>query len=139
MNTTSTIPPTWWSAVLGVVAVVTLTNGVLMMLFSAPWYECIINPARASLFNRHFVIDVGGTYFTLGAGMLWTVWRPHFAGPVLGMSLLFHVLHALNHVAEYMAGDLPSRHWTIEVFAIFAPLLLLVVLLRMAPRLGDRS
>lgn len=135
MNTSSQTAPGWWAPVLGVFAVITIANGLLMIFFSAPWYECIINPSRLTLFNRHFVIDVGNAYFTFGAAMLWAVWRPEIARPVLAVTLVWYVLHVFNHIAEYLAGDLPSRHWSIEVFAIFAPTFLLVLLLQTAPRI----
>jgi hypothetical protein len=134
MDASRNLSPGWWNPVLAVLGFTAAVNGVLMILFSAPWYECIINPARLTLFNRHFVIDVGGAYLTFGGAMLWTIRRPAIARPVLALSLGWYGLHALNHLAEYAAGNLPSRHWSIEVFAIFVPTFLLALLLRHAPR-----
>jgi hypothetical protein len=117
-------PPLRWALLL-FLAFLTLSNGVLMILFSEQWYLCLITPERASLFNPHFVIDVGGAYVTMGVALLWAALRPVWAFPLISVALLFSLLHGGNHVYEYLSFGNPTRYLAVEVFGIWAPLLLL--------------
>ncbi len=116
--------PLHWFALL-FMAATSASNGVLMILFSEQWYLCLITPERAALFNPHFVIDVGGAYVTVGAALLWAALRPAYAFPLVMMALLFSLLHAGNHVYEYLSFGNPTRYVAIELFGIWGPVLVL--------------
>jgi hypothetical protein len=111
-----------WAALL-FMAAASLANGALMILFSEQWYLCLITPERAALFNPHFVVDVGAAYITIGTGLLWAALRPQYAFPLAGMALLFSLLHAGNHVYEYLSFGNPTRYLAIELLGIWAPVL----------------
>ncbi len=96
-------------------------NGLLIVLFPEQWYWCIANPARAALYNAHFVTDVGTAYLTIGAALAWAAARPAFAYPLVTIAALFSSLHALHHVYEYLTFGNPTRFVVIELFGIWAP------------------
>ena len=106
-------------------AATSAANGVLMILFSEQWYLCLITPERATLFNPHFVIDVGSAYVTVGAALLWAALRPAYAFPLVAMTLLFSLLHAGNHLYEYLSFGNPTRYVAIELLGIWGPVLVL--------------
>jgi len=110
-------------------AATSIANGLLMVLFTEQWYLCIANPQRAALFSPHFVTDVGTSYLTIGAALLWAALRPLQAAPLVAMALLFSALHALHHVHEYASFGLPTRSAAIEALGIWGPVLILVWLL----------
>ncbi len=116
--------PLHW-AVLLFMAAMSLANGMLMILFSEPWYLCLTTPERAALFNPHLVVDVGGAYVTVGVALLWAALRRLYAFPLVAMALLFSLLHAGNHVHEYVRFGNPTRDVAIEIFGIWAPVLIL--------------
>lgn len=102
-----------------------LGNGALIVLFPEQWYLCIANPARAALYNAHFVTDVGATYLTIGCALLWAALNPRYAYPLTTIALLFSGLHALHHVYEYSTFGNPTRHVLIEVLGIWGPVALM--------------
>ena len=106
-------------------AAMSLGNGALMILFSEQWYLCLITPERASLFNPHFVIDVGAAYLTVGTALLWAALRRQDAFPLVTMALLFSLLHAGNHAYEYLSFGNPTRHAVVELLGIWAPVVVL--------------
>jgi hypothetical protein len=106
-------------------AATSAANGVLMILFSEQWYLCLITPERAALFNPHFVIDVGSAYVTVGVALLWAALRPAYAFPLVTMGLLFSLLHAGNHLYEYLSFGNPTRYIAIELLGIWGPVVVL--------------
>ncbi len=126
-----------WRTLLLAMAAISMANGLLMILFTGLWYECISNPARLALYNRHFIIDVGCAYLAVGGGLLWAARDAAAARPLIGVALVFNALHVCNHLLEYAQGAIPTRHWSIELVGVFVPTLLLALLLRTAPRAGD--
>ncbi len=111
-------------------------NGALMVLFTEQWYLCLVTPARAALYNAHFVTDVGTAYITLGAALLWAALRPAYAYPLVMVALLLSGLHAVHHLYEYGSFGLPTRSVAIELLGIWGPVLLLGWLgLQLRPRL----
>lgn len=111
--------------VLMFMAGITLANGALMILFTEQWYLCLINPARASLFNAHFVTDVGTAYLAIGAALLWATLRPAYAYPLVMIALLFSSLHVVHHLYEYGSFGIPTRHAIIEALGIWGPAVVL--------------
>lgn len=110
-------------------ATLSIANGAIMVLFSEQWYMCLVNPARAAFYSAHFVTDVGTAYVTIGAAMLWAALRPQYAYPLIGVALLFSVLHAVHHVYEYASFGMPTRHALVEALGIWGPVVLLAGLI----------
>lgn len=110
-------------------AITSLANGVLMVLFTEQWYLCIANPLRAALYSAHFVTDVGTAYITIGAALLWGALRPRHAWPLTAIALLFSAQHAAHHVWEYLSFGLPTRSALIEAFGIWGPVAILAWLM----------
>lgn len=113
----------------GILGLVSLANGLWMLLDPASWYVQI--PAAVpdtGPLNQHFVHDVGVVYFAAGLGALWCARDPIAAyGAHLGV-MLFYAGHALVHVAEILLGLLPHSHWWIDLPLVFSPALVLVLL-----------
>lgn len=129
MSTTFSGMATWRFALLLFLSGVSGANGALMVLLPQPWYLCIVNPARAAAYNAHFVTDVGTAYISMAAALLWAAMRPRHAYPLVGISLLFSVLHAVHHAYEYTGFGIPTRHALIELAGIWGPVALLTLLL----------
>lgn len=129
MSTTFSGMATWRFALLVFLSGVSGANGVLMVILPQPWYLCIVNPARVAAYNAHFVTDVGTAYISIGAALLWAAMRPRHAYPLIGIWLLFSLLHAVHHVYEYAGFGIPTRHVLIELAGIWGPVALLGLLL----------
>jgi len=61
--------------------------------------------------------------------MLWAALRAQYAYPLIGVALLFSVLHAVHHVYEYASFGMPTRHALVEALGIWGPLVLLAGLI----------
>jgi hypothetical protein len=106
-----------------------LVNGAWMLSSPLSWYTYL--PAAVSHtgpFNPHFVRDIGVAYLVAALGFGWCALHLGRCRPVhIGLTVFF-VGHALIHLVEILAGQLPSTHWLIDAPGVFVPALLLLVL-----------
>jgi hypothetical protein len=113
--------------VLFALGLVLMANAVWMLLAPASWYqELPAGVPDTGPLNPHFVRDIGATYLTVGAGLLWAARQREFRLPLVAVAALFHVLHAATHVLDTMNGRLPSRHWLIDFPGVYLPTLALM-------------
>ena len=85
-------------------------------------------------FNSHFVRDLGVVFTVCGVGFAWCAENLEEALPVhLGITA-FYAGHAATHVADILSGRLPASHWWIDMPAVFAPTVLLVLMAFGLPR-----
>jgi predicted anti-sigma-YlaC factor YlaD len=122
-----------WRWVLGGLGLANLANAAWMLVAPADWYHHL--PAGVpdtGPLNNHFVRDIGSAFIVLGVALLWAALRPALRVPLLALSALFYVLHALVHVTDTLAGRLPSHHWLVDLPGVYLPALLLVVLTAVA-------
>jgi hypothetical protein len=106
-----------------------LVNGAWMLSSPLSWYTHL--PAavpHTGPFNPHFVRDIGVAYLVAALGFGWCALHPGRCRPVhIGLTVFF-VGHALIHVFEILAGQLPSTHWLIDAPGVFVPALVLLIL-----------
>lgn len=119
------LKPFYWIGCL-----LSLVNGVWMLLFPLSWYTDL--PAavpHTGPFNQHFVRDIGVAYIVAALGFGWCALHRDRARPVhIGLTAFF-TGHALIHLADITAGRLPHSHWLIDAPSVFAPAILLIILL----------
>ncbi len=83
--------------ILLLVGLLSVLNGVTMLVDPVGWYERVPGVAATGPFNHHFVLDIGLAFIASGAGLLaaairWALWPAGLAGSV------FLALHALLHL-----------------------------------------
>jgi hypothetical protein len=123
-----------WAVVLWVLAAINLANGVWMLVAPEGWYFGL--PAAVpdtGPLNLHFVRDIGATYVTMAAALFWAASRRADRVALVAMVLLFHVLHAAEHVLDTLAGRLPASHWLIDFPGVYLPTIVLAAVLWRLP------
>lgn len=102
------------SALLLVLGLGFLANGLFMLAAPMPWYELVPGVKGTGPFNIHFIRDIGCAYAVAGACMLWLqrdlrAWPAALAaGAFLGLHALLHVYEALTRGAvepAHLASD----------------------------------
>ena len=104
-----------------------LGNALWMLADPYGWYVGL--PAAVPDFgpyNEHFVRDIGCTFATLGALLLWAAATPAMGLPALATATLFSGMHALVHVYDTARGLVAPAHWTIDLPGVYVPTLLLL-------------
>lgn len=110
-------------------AVGNIGNALWMLASPVSWYETI--PGGVPDFgplNEHFVRDLGSTFFMLGTGLLWGAFSPKVRVPVLGLVVLWNVIHSLVHVLDTTRGLVGSEHWAADAPLVYSPTILLIVM-----------
>jgi len=104
-------------------------NGLWMVSSALPWFNNVpADMAATGNPNVHLIHDVGLSYIIFGLGLVWCAQNLHTCKPVyIGISF-FMGGHALIHLVEILAGQLPSSHWLIDVPLVFLPGIILPVL-----------
>lgn len=110
---------------LNTLAVISLANGIWMMIHAWSWFEWIPGVADTGTANAHFIHDVGIAFAVCAIGLFWSARNLEIARPVYLGITLFIGGHALGHVIEIMAGLLPHSHWLIDIPLVFLPAVLL--------------
>lgn len=91
------------TAILWIIAILTLANGGFMVLAAGSWWASVPGVDETGAFNAHFVHDVGAAYLAGGVGLAWFAARPRERAAAL-VALTFLCLHALLHVLEFTEG-----------------------------------
>ena len=107
-----------------------VANGLWMLFAPAAWYEEL--PAGVpdtGPLNLHFVRDIGAAFLTFGIALCAAAELPQYRRPAIFVAALFYVLHALIHVFDLISGRLPADHWLVDAPGVFAPAILLVLML----------
>lgn len=104
---------------------VSLGNAAWMLAHGWSWFGLVPGVTDTGPANLHLIHDVGVAYAVAGLGLLWCARAGRPAYPVFLGVTLFFVGHALGHVAEILAGQLPPSHWWIDLPLVFLPAALL--------------
>ncbi len=118
--------PDGWSALLGIVALGSLANGVWMLVDPTRWYHDL--PAGVpdtGPLNEHFVRDIGCAFVTVGVALGWGALEPRVRVPAVGLAALFYVLHALLHVYDTGRGFVGAHHWWLDLPGVYLPAVIL--------------
>lgn len=116
----------YFKAFLKLLALVSLANGIWMMLHAWSWFEWIPGVTDTGTANAHFIHDVGIAFVVCALGLFWCARNLAQARPVYLGITLFIAGHALGHVVEILTGLLPHSHWLIDIPLVFLPAVLLV-------------
>lgn len=86
-------------------ALLTLTNGMIMLFMPHIWYELTPGVTKTGPENDHFIGDVG-LVFTLVAGTtMYTalnLHRPHVAYPILSLGVIYLTMHSVFHAVTWV-------------------------------------
>jgi hypothetical protein len=118
-----------WASWLWVLAALNFANGIWMLADPKLWYTDL--PAGVPDFgpyNEHFVRDLGAVFICFGVALLWSARRPEFRLPLVALTTLFYVLHAVGHIFDTARGFVDAHHWWLDVPGVYAPAVLLVVI-----------
>lgn len=125
----------------GLGGLLSLATGVWMLAAPSHWYEVFPGavPDFGSL-NTHFVRDMGGWYIAGGILLLFALTNPRrFGGVALVVVTVASGSHAATHVADIVSGRVGADHWIIDAPLVFAPVVILGVLLWIWWRLQSES
>ena len=108
---------------------VSLANAAWMLLDPLWWYHDL--PAGVpdfGDFNPHFVRDIGCAFATVGAAQVWAAFAPRHRYPLVGVSAIFLVAHAVLHIYDTARGAVESHHWWLDAPGVYLPAVLVTVL-----------
>lgn len=116
-----------------------LANAAWMLVDPLRWYHDL--PAGVpdfGDFNPHFVRDIGCAFATVGFAQVWAAFAPRHRYPLVAMSAVFLVAHAVLHVYDTGRGAVDHTHWWLDLPGVYAPALLLTLLtVLLARQQGD--
>jgi hypothetical protein len=116
-----------WGWLLLVLGAGNLANALWMLAGPMHWYaELPAAVPDTGPFNPHFVRDIGCAFLTVGAALVWAAFAPTFRFPLVAAAALFLGAHALLHVYDTAAGNLPASHWWLDLPGVYLPALVLL-------------
>jgi hypothetical protein len=116
----------WLLLVLGVGA---LANALWMLAGPMHWYtELPAAVPDTGPFNPHFVRDIGCAFATMGVAQVWAAFAPRWRLPLVSLTAVFMVAHALLHIYDTVVGNLSHSHWWLDFPGVYLPALVLVAL-----------
>ncbi len=128
-----------WFWVLGGLALLNAGNAVWMLADPGHWYSDL--PAAVPDFgplNEHFVRDIGCAFLTFAVALGWAAVRPPLRPPLVAISAVFYVAHAVLHIHDTARGFVDSDHWWLDLAGVYLPALLLAALAIHLLRRGER-
>ena len=69
-------------SIAAVLAVLTVLNGLIMLLATPTWYESVPGVSETGPYNPHFVQDIGAAFLVAGLALAARAWRPVFPSRV---------------------------------------------------------
>jgi hypothetical protein len=115
-----------WGWVLLVAGAGSVANALWMLAGPMHWYREL--PAAVpdtGPFNPHFVRDIGCAFLAVGIAQVWAAFSPGWRYPLVTVSALFLVGHALLHVYDTAVGNLPHSHWWLDLPGVYLPAVVL--------------
>jgi uncharacterized protein YjeT (DUF2065 family) len=80
-----------------------VANGVFMMVAPAAWYAIAPGVTETGPFNAHFISDIGAAFLVAGGSLVWFACDAR-ARPAALACAAFFTLHALVHLSDAIAG-----------------------------------
>jgi Family of unknown function (DUF6632) len=114
-----------------------IANALWMLAGPMHWYTDL--PAAVpdtGPFNPHFVRDIGCAFLTVGVALVWAARSPRYRAPLVGVSALFLVAHAILHVADTLRGALGHSHWWLDFPGVYLPAAVVAVAAARLARVG---
>lgn len=117
-----------WGWLLLVLGAGSVLNALWMLADPLRWYHDL--PAGVpdtGPFNAHFVRDIGCAFLAVGVAQMWAAAAKPWRTPLVAVSAVFVVGHAVLHVFDTARGAVPSDHWWLDLPGVYLPALLLGV------------
>ncbi|MBS0275594.1 MAG: hypothetical protein JSR55_14710 [Proteobacteria bacterium] len=95
-------------AVLGLLGLFHLINGLWMLLAPEGWYAAVPGVTLEGPFNHHFIGDIGLAFIASGIGMMMSFRMGKTAAAFVLAGATWPTLHACFHVWEWVVDGLPS-------------------------------
>ena len=105
-------------SIAAVLAVLTVLNGLTMLLAGAAWYESVPGVSETGPYNPHFIEDIGAAFLVAGLALAARVWRPRY-WPAAVAGAGFLAVHALLHLLMIINGHV--HHAAFDLIAILLP------------------
>ena len=105
-------------SIAAVLAVLTVLNGLMMLLAGAAWYESVPGVSETGPYNPHFIQDIGAAFLAAGLALAARVWRPRY-WPAAVAGAGFLAAHALLHLVMIASGH--DHYAAFELIAIVLP------------------
>ena len=121
--------PAWIVALLWILAVLDIVNGIEMFFFPSAWFfKLVPGVPETGAYNMHLVMD-GGTFFlAVGVGLAAAALNPHRNAIAVVVAAIAGVMHSALHLYSHAAGLLSSEHLVTELLGIYIPTLLLIAI-----------
>ena len=113
--------------VLLAIAVVALPSSIWMLSVPLHWYQ--VFPWQIpdfGDFNVHFVRDLGSAYLTWSVACIWAALSPSVRFPIVAVTALFFVAHAVVHIFDTLRGHVHTGHFMLDFPSTYLPAILLV-------------
>ena len=117
------------AAILWVIGVAVVVNGVVMLLVPPLWYRLVLGVAETGPLNPHFVRDIGAAYLVAGGSIVWFLHDGRARAAALAAAA-FLLAHALIHVVDAIAGRESVAQLLVDAPAVLLPGALVLVLLQ---------
>ena len=105
-------------SIAAVLAVLTVLNGLMMLLAGAAWYESVPGVSETGPYNPHFIQDIGAAFLAAGLALAARVWRPRY-WPAAVAGAGFLAAHALLHLVMIASGH--DHYAAFDLIAIVLP------------------
>ena len=105
-------------SIAAVLAVLTVLNGLMMLMAGAAWYESVPGVSETGPYNPHFIQDIGAAFLVAGLALAARVWRPRY-WPAAVAGTGFLVVHALLHLLMIVSGQ--YHYAAFDLIAIVLP------------------
>ena len=127
-------PQKWIVVILWILALASAVNGVAMFFFPRAWFfDLVPGVTDTGPFNAHLVADGGTFNLALAAGLAFAARDPVRYAVAVVIAAVAGVMHSALHIYSHAAGML-SDHLGTEIFGIYLPAAILVVLSVMLTR-----
>lgn len=116
-----------WIGILWLLGAGAVANALWMLAAPAHWYgELPAEVPDTGPLNAHFVRDIGCAFLAVGVAQLWAAFDPARRLPLVGISALFLLAHALLHAHDTLRGLLGADHWWMDLPGVYLPAVVLV-------------
>jgi hypothetical protein len=105
-------------SIAAVLAVLTVLNGLMMLLAGAAWYESVPGVSETGPYTPHFIQDIGAAFLVAGLALAARAWRPRY-WPAAVAGAGFLAAHALLHLAMIASGH--DHYAAFDLIAIVLP------------------
>lgn len=121
--------PRWIHGLFGILAAITLINGVAMFFFPSAWfYRLVPGVPETGPYNMHLVMDSGTFYLGVGVGLVAAAIDPIRNAIAVAVAASASTMHSLLHLWSHVEGLLTWNAATTEIFGIYVPTLVLIAL-----------